>query len=671
MKAIKWVLIVVGGIIVLIILALLFIPMFVDLQDYKPRVEEMVSEATGRPFSIGGEIDLSLFPWAGFSASDIHMGNPPGFQEKDFASIKSIEVRVKLLPLISKDIQVKRFVVEEPRITIEKNKSGRTNLEGLGGAAGKVPAETPDKKGKAPEPKTGEGLPIKGLAVGEFAVTDGSLLWIDHGTGERTEFSGVTLRLEDVSLDRPIQLALSAKLDGKPIEMKGNVGPLGKDPGRGTIPLDIRINALNELEMNLEGNIKDPASGGQFDLAFRLPPFSPRGLAKALDRPFPVNTKDPSVLNKVALRAKIKGDPENVSISEGVLDLDDSKLQFSARARDFSKPDLTFNLELDRIDLDRYLPPPEEKKPAEEKKKEPAVKKKETDYTPLRKIVLDGTVNIGELIAKGAKVQDLHMKVKANNGLFHLDPLTLKLYQGDLSSKGTFDVRQDIPKTRMALQVKGVQVSPLLQDVLKKDFLEGNTQADLDISMAGDDAEQIKRTLNGKADLLFRDGAIVGIDLAGMVRNIKAKFGLAEKTTERPRTDFSELHSPITINKGLVNTDNTTLASPLLRVKVAGKADLVKESLDFRVEPTFVGTLKGQGDVQERAGVTVPVLITGSFSSPKFRPDLEGMIKGTLEKGIPKPSDLKKMLPGGDSEKGESKSMEDTAKDLLKGLMGK
>ncbi|MBW1997173.1 MAG: AsmA family protein, partial [Deltaproteobacteria bacterium] len=126
-KVIKWILIVGGALVALVIIALLVVPAFVDLQTYKPRIEKMVSEATGRPFSIGGDIDLSLFPWVGFSASDIRLGNPPGFEEKDLASIKSIEVRVRLLPLISKDIQVKRFIVESPRIVLVKGKGGKTN----------------------------------------------------------------------------------------------------------------------------------------------------------------------------------------------------------------------------------------------------------------------------------------------------------------------------------------------------------------------------------------------------------------------------------------------------------------------------------------------------------------------------------------------------------------
>ncbi|MDP2646586.1 MAG: AsmA-like C-terminal region-containing protein, partial [Desulfobacterales bacterium] len=131
----------------------------------------------------------------------------------------------------------------------------------------------------------------------------------------------------------------------------------------------------------------------------------------------------------------------------------------------------------------------------------------------------------------------------------------------------------------------------------------------------------------------------------------------------RPRTEFAELHAPFTITGGLLKTSDTRLLSPLLRVQAAGKADLVKEDIDLRVEPKLVSSLKGQGDTMDRSGVLIPVLVTGTFSSPKFRPDLQGMLKQTLTRGLPKPEDL---LKGQGI--GKLKELEEKAKGLLKGF---
>ena len=671
-KAIKWTAIIGGGLVVLVIVALLIIPMFVDIQKYKPEIEKKVAEATGRPFNLGGDLNLFLFPWAGISLSDLRLGNPSGFKEKDFVTVESFEVKVKLLPLILKDIQVKRFILKGPRIVLEMLKDGRGNWEGIGKPSGKVPPKPPKEEKKLAEKKPGLGLPIKSLAIGEFAITEGYVLFIDHAKGARKEISDMNLRLKDVSFDRPIHLALSANLDEKPLSLEGTVGPLGKEPGKGTIPLDIAVMALKQLNVSLKGKLTDPASKPGFDLALKVSLFSPRKLVEVLGQPFPVKTSDPKALSSVALKLNLKGNPQNVSISNGVLDLDDSKLTFAIRAKEFSKPDVKFDLNLDKIDMDRYLPPSSEKKPgqAEKKAAAPAPEKKKTDYTTLRKLFLEGTIRAGEIKAHGAKIQDFNMKITGKKGLFRLDPLALKLYEGDMSSKVIFDVRQDIPKTNMVLRIKQVQVGPLVRDLMKKDFIEGTVKSDVDIRMAGDDVDRIKRTLNGKGDLLFNDGAIVGIDLAGMVRNVKATFGLAEKGAEKPRTDFSELYAPFTIKNGLVHTAKTSMKSPLLRVLVAGNAHLVKENLNFRVEPKVVATIKGQGDTKQRSGIMVPVLVSGAFSEPKFRPDLEGMLKKGIEEVISDPSKLKDMLKSKGKGKGETKDSKEKVKGLLKGLLG-
>lgn len=291
--------------------------------------------------------------------------------------------------------------------------------------------------------------------------------------------------------------------------------------------------------------------------------------------------------------------------------------------------------------------------------------KKKPDYTPLRRLILDGQLKINTLIANKAKIQDVILKIHAKNGIFNLDPLKLNMYQGNVSGNATLNVTKDMPESNISLIVSKVESGPLLRDVLEKDILEGVMQADVTLAMAGTDPAVFKKTLNGKGELLFNDGAIKGIDLAGMVRNVQAAFGLAEKSDQKPKTDFAELKAPFTIVNGVLNTPETSLKSPLLRVIANGTADLVKETLDFRVEPRIVGTIKGQGDEKQRSGIMVPVLVTGNFSSPKFRPDLTSVAKQQLQEKVLESEKVKKIL-----EKEELKDLQETTKGLLKGVLG-
>ncbi len=661
MKAMKWLLIIGGSILALVIAALLLIPLFVDVEKYKPEIEKQVSSAVGRPFTIKGPLKLSLFPWAGVAFSDLHLGSPPGYKEQDFLFVKSFDVRMKLLPLLFKDVQVQRFVIEGPKVVLETNKAGRGNWEGWG-----APQEKAAPKAGAPPAPTGPmaGLPLKSLAVGEFAVRNGAVVYLDESSGLRREVSDLSLELKDVSLDRPIRLVFSAVAEKMPVSVEGQIGPLGPEPGKGKVPLDVSVKAFKELKVTLKGYVQDAVTSPQFDLALAVDPFSPRKVFAALKTPIPVATADPEALSRVGLKSKIQGGTQQVKLADGVLDLDESKLNFSATAKDFAKPDLAFDLNLDKINLDRYLPPPAEKGATEAKKDQAAAPKK-TDYLPLRTLILDGKASVGALTAKGLKIQDVNLKVTGRNGVIQIDPLLANLYKGTFAAKATVDVRQDAPRSTLALQTKNVQAGPLLQDYLKKDFLEGTANIEANISAVGDAAESIKRSLNGKGQAVFSNGAIKGIDLAGMVRNVTSAFGLTQQGAEKPRTDFSELNAPFTITDGVVNTPGTSLASPLLRVLATGKANLVDEKLDLRVEPKVVATLKGQGDVTGRSGITVPVLVKGTFSAPSFQPDLKGMLEKGLQEGT---------LPGMKSPLKAPEGLrktEETIKGIFKGLTGK
>ena len=665
-KVVKWLLLATAAVFVLCFLALLIIPRFVDLEDYRPQIESKVSEATGRPFTLGGDLALSLFPWAGVAFSDLRLGAPPSFKERDFITIESFEFQVKLLPLLFKDIQVKRFVLVGPKIVLEKSKDGRANWEGLGKAGTEVGPE-PEAKKKAPKGKGKGDIPIESLAVETFTIKDGNILLIDHARKERRQLKELSLNLDGISLEQPISLSLSGLLDGNPFSLKGIIGPLGKKPGLGAGALDLSASIFETVIAKVQGRVTDAATSLAYDLDVQVEPFSPRELATAFGKPLPLTPVDPNVLKRLSLQSSLQGSAQTLKVKDGVLELDDSKLSFSADIKEFSKPNVTFDLNLNQIDLDRYLPA-SESKPSESGGAATQPAKKKTDYTPLRKLVLDGRVHIGKLKAKNARVQDVDLKISSRNGVLNLDPFNMKLYEGTVKSKATLDVRRNTPATKVTLQMDGVEVRPLLKDLQDKDFLEGNTRAQLALAMKGDSPEKIKQTLNGKGEFQINDGAIVGIDLAAMARNVKTAFGLEAKESQRPRTDFAELSAPFTLTNGEFSTTNTRMQNPFLRLKAKGKADLVDETLDFRVKPKFVATMKGQGDKESQSGLAVPVLVTGTFSSPKFRPDLESMIKKGLTEDLSDAAGLDEIVPGRGKKKDESTSVEKKTGDFLKGL---
>ena len=664
-KPVKWILIVLAILVVIVITAVIVAPMVINLEKYKPRIEAEAAKALGRPVTLGGKIEPSVFPWVGVALSDVHLGNPPGFTQKDFVSVGLFEVRVKLLPLLSGDYQIRRFVVVEPRIVMEKRKDGHTNLEGLGGAPS--PA-SPPKTEKAPEEKTksDQSMAIKALVVDEFAITKGDLLYIDGASSARHEVKDLNLTLRDVSLDKPIRMNFSAVADRNPIALSGTIGPVGAAPGKSPLNVNLVAELLKELKVQVQGTVDPSKATPQFDMHVQVAPFSPRKLLTELKQ-MPFEPADSKALNSLALSLALSGSPESVTITGGKLTLDDSLMTFQAQVRAFDKPDIKLKADLDRIDVDRYLPPAAEKKAGDPPQATAAAKpapQNKTDYTALRKLVLDAQIKITELKAKNLRMQNVVMKATASNGVIHLSPLNIDLYKGSVAVDSTLNVQQNTPRSTANLAVKSLQAGPLIRDMLNKDIIEGVMNSSINLQFNGDTPEVIRQTLSGKGELKFNDGAIVGIDLANMVRNVSSSFGLGAVPTEKPRTDFSELLVPFTIADGVAKLNDTQVNSPLLRATANGSADLVKETLDMRVVPTFVATLKGQGDTKQRAGVMVPVLIGGTFDKPVFQPD----IKGILNQPLPDKEALKQMAPSKQEIKETTKDLEKQAQDLLKGL---
>ena len=666
-KFIKWALIGSAGIVVLVIAILIAIPFFVDLNRYKPLMEEKVAAATGRTFKIGSDLNLSLFPWAGVSFSDLMLGNPEGFEEDAFVRIDSFEVRVKLLPLLSKQVEVQKFIVSGPQVKLIKRRDGRVNWD-----FAKPPETAPAPESKKEAPPTSESsseLPIEKLAVGNFNIQNGLILYIDQGAGSRTEVADFNLTIRDVSFDNPIPITMSARIDEYPLQLEGTIGPTGSNPGRGSVPLDLSIKALDELNLTLTGKVNNAAGNPQIEIAANATPFSLRKLMGRLGMEQTIQTADPNVLQKVAFEANINADPKTVALSQGKLELDDSNLQFSMQASQFDRPNLAFNLDLDRIDLDRYLPPAEKPEPdsapTKQDKGSPGTQPEsgKIDYAPLRRLILDGRLAAGAMTVSKTNMKNVVLKINAKNGVIRLNPFSLDAYQGNIAGSGIFNVQRDTPVSNLQLNVKNLQVGPLLRDHMQKDLLEGITYANIKLNMVGDEPQRIMQSLGGNGELRFNDGAIVGLDLAGMARNLQAAFGLESSSGERPRTDFSELTAPFTINKGVVTTTRTSMKSPFLRLLASGTADLVKERLNMRIEPKLVGTIKGQGDEKQRSGITVPVLVSGTFSEPKFKPDLKAVANQQIEKEVFENKEVKKIF-----KKKELQPYEDTAKDLIKGL---
>jgi AsmA protein len=182
-KVLKIVLGLFGALVVLVLAAVIIIPLFVDPNDYRDDIARAVEEETGRSFEIEGEISLSVFPWLGLEVGAMRLGNPPGFGDAPFAEIRSAAVGAKLMPLLSRRLEVSTLRLDGLRIGLVQLADGSNNWADL--AEGDEPEAAPPETEAAPgEASEGSGARlerIEGLRVTDAVVRyenrkDGSIV---------------------------------------------------------------------------------------------------------------------------------------------------------------------------------------------------------------------------------------------------------------------------------------------------------------------------------------------------------------------------------------------------------------------------------------------------------------------------------------------------------------
>ena len=210
-----------------LVILLLLVPFFLNVEDYKKQIEEQVEDATGRTLKIGG-LQASLFPWIGITLDDVVLANRQGFSERDFLKVKHLDVQVALLPLLSQKLEIARFKLESPEIFMERNAKGEGNWEDLLPASSEsITAIEGDAKDKSSAVKEESGLALATLSAELLQLNDGKFIWQDAQSNVRMLLTDVQVELDDVQLERPIQAKISMRLNDDKIDLDAQVGPVG------------------------------------------------------------------------------------------------------------------------------------------------------------------------------------------------------------------------------------------------------------------------------------------------------------------------------------------------------------------------------------------------------------------------------------------------------------
>jgi uncharacterized protein involved in outer membrane biogenesis len=473
--------------------------------------------------------------------------------------IESFEARIKLLPLLKKEVEVSRFIIGGLEVNLEKRFDGKANWN--------FSEEHSDATSVAAADILPAGWSIpEWLSIKFFAVTDGTVVWVGSSHHSQHKIDDLMVLLNNSNLNDQVEVEFKASIDGKSLTAEGEVGPYGKSLGPGTLPVNLAVNFLDTLTGQVKGKFINLMENPGYDLEIHLPPFSLKKLFASLGLNFPVAANNPANFQSVAVDITARGDQKKLSIEKGKIKIDDTLADISLEVNDFKSPLLEFALNIDHLDLDQYLVTQVAQVTQLENsngQNNPIPGGRSVgDFSAWPKIKQEGTIQLKELKVAGGTVNDIKVNLRGADGVFDLDSSSFALYQGRAQTTLTVDFQKDIPRTSIDLKAQDVQVKPFLHEFLEKDFLSGTVDTDVRLQFSGFSADAIKASLDADGTLICKDGVLEGVDLLDAARNIEDGPAGSDPSSRKISTEFLELKSVFTIRNGLVDSRETMLQSP-------------------------------------------------------------------------------------------------------------
>ena len=632
-----------AGLIALLILAVVTLVIVIDPNDYKEMIQTQVKKTINRELLIKGDLGWTFFPQLGFSSGEIALNNLDGFNREHLAKIDNAAVGLAVLPLFKGEIQLAEVTLNGLLLNLITNKDGTSNLDNMfPEKAAAAPEQTEEKQ---PETQKPGFIDTSKLQLAGLNIENAQIEVQDLKVGSTTKVDIDHIRLGKFVAGEATDLSvltdlLVAQMDGHiDLQAKLIVAP------------DFSSLQLNDLELQTVFTGKDLPNGKlsssiNTDIAYDLT-------------------------------------SSTADLSKFILQLDEINLKGDLSVQTGEKTKVRFSLQGNEWDVTPYMAQPSEET-AEKTDTAPdktvAVTEQEPDLSFLHGLDVKGTLAIAGVKAAELKIGEINTTVEIYRGKAQVKPLTAQLYEGLLTlnawvadSKGTNSYKLDS-------KLKDIQIYPLLVDAAEIDLLSGTTAVNFSASGKGLTASKIKSGLVGNGDFTLLDGELYGINIQQELRTLKAKVtGKAVPTEEDiKKTDFASLTGKFGIKKGIVNNNKLLMLSPVMRLDGAGLADIIKESLDYKLSVTPLSKSGEETELQDLSGITIPLLIKGPFSKPKFSLDTEGALKqhlkekadAEIEKQKQKLEEKKQELQEKSQEKLEEKSqeLEDKLKKKLGGL---
>lgn len=576
----------IGLVVAFIVITFVAVALAFDPNYYKPQIEKLAQDLTGRKVKIGGKVGWTLWPRFGVTLPEVTIANGDGFPDEPMLSLALATVDVAVMPLFDNRAEIGDVRIDGLLLRYQ-TQGGRNNLASLG---------------QAPVPQaTGDGKPAK---------PPKALLPPVSFTVKGISLSNLVVEVQD--LDAAVSRQLSI-----PTLTIGSIAP-----GRAS-PLQLQAqfsDADNSVELSAAGQLLIQPGFMQAELAdFTLQAEWLRMAASPV---------------QLALGSSLVVDLQSsqLAVNELMVKANDTTVSGQLALEWQQQPKLRGKLQSPLLDVNGWMPAATAADTPVAADEASPTAATEPDLSWLRTVDVRLELRLDQLLVGQTRVESLLTTLVMGNGVANLAPIAAQLYGGNLS--GSVLLKDagagQAPAYELYSALRAVDLGQLLADLTGNDTLSGKGTFEFRGTGSGLVNQSWQRSLTGRGHLDVRDGAIKGINVAQQIRDAQARLR-GEPPAAAPRqTDFAALTGSFAIAKGELINPDLQLMSPLLRINGNGHVQLVGQTLDYRLGVSLVNTLKGQDGKSrdELAGITIPLLIRGDWHQPAIQLDLMAALQG-------------------------------------------
>lgn len=233
----------IGAIILLGLVSLIGLVVFVNPNDLKPQISQAVSKFTGRQLQLGGDIQWSIFPWLGLQLNDVKLTNNPGFGNDPFAQIKKLDIQVRLVPLLHKQLEIGKLQIYGLTLYLVKNVKGQVNWEG--------PLNSSPKNNS--ESSLSDNLKPLGFIITGLDIRDGHIIYDDQQKNKHFELTELQLKSANLAINKSSPVDIQFNLNSNSPVINASVKL------RSSITLSTDRKNIDFNNLNLNMFLKEPS----------------------------------------------------------------------------------------------------------------------------------------------------------------------------------------------------------------------------------------------------------------------------------------------------------------------------------------------------------------------------------------------------------------------------